>query len=298
MTTASRALLPRACAAAGLSAAHAAGAVPIRLGENEIWRLAHGVVARISRPGQWSAAAREVAVAHWLRCCGLPAVRPLDDCPGPVEVDLRPVTFWHELPPHRSARAAELAPLLRRLHGLPAPPAGLRLGRLDPFVRLAERIEGATTLAESQRSWLRRRLADLTAAWAAELPAGRPATVIHGDAWGGNVAVTSDAAYLLDFERTALGPPEWDLVSTAVDHRTFGLHSDREYTAFCATYGSDVTTWPGYPLLRSIRELRAVCYALQCAADAPHRHREQAHHRLACLQGRHGPRPWRWTPLG
>ncbi|MGK4583988.1 phosphotransferase enzyme family protein [Kitasatospora sp. HPMI-4] len=298
MTTASHALLLRACEATGLPAAHAVGAEPMRLGENEIWRLAHGIVARISRTGQSDAAAREIAVARWLNALGLPAVRPLDGIPGPVEVDGRPVTFWHRLPPHRPAWAAELALILRRLHSLPRPPESLRLTRLDPFVRLAERIDGATTLAGSERSWLRHRLAGLNAAWSAGPPPGLPETVVHGDAWGGNVAVTSDAAYLLDFERTGLGPPEWDLVSTAVDHRTFGLLTDAEYAAFCTAYGCDVTDWPGYPLLSSVRELRAVCYALQHAAADPPRHREQAHHRLACLQGRRGPRPWHWTPLG
>ncbi|MFG2822306.1 phosphotransferase enzyme family protein [Kitasatospora sp. NPDC048365] len=285
-----RAVLLRACAAASLPAA---GAAVIRIGENALWRLPGRVVARIGRPGQ-TAAAREPAVARWLDDCGVPAVRPLVAVPGPVEVDGRPVTFWHELPPHRAGTAAELAPLLRRLHGLPTP--DLALGRLDPFVRLAARIDGAATLGAEQRRRLHGRLAELEAAWAG-LPAGRPTAVLHGDAWGGNLAVTATTAYLLDFERTSTGPPEWDLASTAVAHGTFGTVTDREYAAFCAAYGADVTDWPGYPVLRDVRELRVTCYALQLAAADPARHRAQAHYRLACLRGEHGPRPWAWTAI-
>lgn len=288
---ASHALLLKACTAAGLAAD---GAEPIHLGENALWRLPHRVVVRISRRGQWQAAVRELAVARWLTSCDFPAVRPLDGRPEPLEVDGHPVTFWHQLPPHRPGTPAELALLLRRLHELPVP--GLPLGRFDPFVRLADRIAGAGTLDDGQRRWLRRRLTELRAAWSA-LPAGRPLRVIHGDAWPGNVAVTPAGGYLLDFERTSVGPPEWDLAATAADHSSFGTGSDREYATFCATYGADVTTWAGYPALRDIRELRVTCFALQHATADPARYREQAHHRLACLQGHHGPRPWSWQAI-
>ncbi|MEV6973437.1 aminoglycoside phosphotransferase family protein [Kitasatospora sp. NPDC093806] len=267
----------------------------IRIGENALWRLPGGVVARICRPGQSAAAGRELAVARWLRECGVPAVRPLEWLRAPVEVDGHPVTFWEELPPHRAGTVAEIAPLLRVVHELPVP--DLELGRLDPFVRLAARLGEAATLDDGARRWLDGRLAELQAAWR-ELPAGLPVSVVHGDAWGGNVAVTRDAAYLLDFERTSVGPPEWDLASTAVGYGTYGSVSAEEYAAFCAAYGVDVMTWAGYPVLRDIREFRVTCFALQHAAIDPDRHHEKAHYRLACLRGEHGPRPWGWAPVG
>ncbi|MFI5529753.1 phosphotransferase [Kitasatospora sp. NPDC051853] len=291
-TEESHALLVKACASAGLSAA---GAEPIRIGENALWRLPSRIVARIARPGQAVAAARELAVARWLHDCEVPAVRPLDHLREPLEVDGHPVTFWHELPPHRSGGAADIAPLLRRLHELPVP--AIPLGHLDPFVRLAARIDGAATLDDEQRQWLRNRLAALEAAWSG-LPAGMPASVIHGDAWRGNVAVTPTTTYLLDFERTSLGPPEWDLTATAVGHGSFGSVSESEYAAFCKAYGTDVTSWGGYAVLRDIRELRVTCFALQHAAADPDHHRSEAHHRLACLRGERGPRPWGWTVVG
>ncbi|MET9613006.1 phosphotransferase [Kitasatospora indigofera] len=46
----------------------------------------------------------------------------------------------------------------------------------------------------------------LEAVWSS-LPVGMPPSVIHGDAWRGNVAVAPSTTYLLDFERTSWGPP-------------------------------------------------------------------------------------------
>ncbi|MFG2917581.1 phosphotransferase enzyme family protein [Kitasatospora sp. NPDC048298] len=294
MTTASdsHAVLLSACADAGLSAD---GAELIRLGENALWRLPDGVVARVARPGQWSAAVQEIAIARWLHECGLPVVRPLEMFSAPALVGNRPVTFWHELPPHRPGTGADMAPLLRRLHELPVP-GHIDLGLLDPLVRLAERIDEAVTLDEHQRHWLRGYLADLQTAWD-ELPAGRPLCVVHGDAWGGNTAVTPTITYLLDFERSSRGRREYDLATMAAGFTSFGSVTAKQYHAICTAYGADVTEWPSYPVLRNIRELRVTCFALQLAAADPARHHAQAHYRLACIQGREGARPWGWTVI-
>ncbi|MGH3883934.1 MAG: hypothetical protein ACRDRY_01370 [Pseudonocardiaceae bacterium] len=37
------------------------------------------------------------------------------------------------------------------------------------------------------------------------------------------------------------------------------------------------------------------CYLAQHAAEHP-RARSEAELRVACLRGKHGPRPWSWTP--
>ncbi|MFE4514603.1 phosphotransferase enzyme family protein [Kitasatospora sp. NPDC056783] len=288
----SHAVLLSACADAGLSAD---GAELIRLGENALWRLPDGVVARVARSGQQSAAMQEIAIARWLHDSGLPVVRPLEALSAPVLVGNRPVTFWHELPPHRPGTGADMAPLLRRLHDLPVP-EHIGLGRLDPLVRLAERIDEAVTLDEHQRRWLRGHLAELQAAWD-ELPAGRPLCVVHGDAWGGNTAVTATTTYLLDFERSSRGRREYDLATMAAGFTSFGSVTAKQYESICTAYGDDVTEWPSYPVLRDIRELRVTCFALQLAAADPARHRDQAHYRLACIQGREGARPWGWTVI-
>ncbi|EFG03881.1 Hypothetical protein SCLAV_p0391 (plasmid) [Streptomyces clavuligerus] len=43
--------------------------------------------------------------------------------------------------------------------------------------------------------------------------------------------------------------------------------------------------------------MRLVTFAFQTAAQNPDALPE-AHHRLACLRGERGPRPWGWTPVG
>jgi aminoglycoside phosphotransferase (APT) family kinase protein len=287
------AVLQKIAEAAGLPTA---GAEPIRLAENDLWRLPGDIVVRISRPGQAAAAHREVAVARWLADHGVPAVRPLA-LDQPLVVDDRAATFWELLPPHSPGSEADLATLLRRMHDLPVP--DFEIGRLDPFVRLEERLRAATVVTEDDRTWLLDRLEHLRGEWQ-NLPAdGRPECVIHGDAWKGNCVVTytlDRRALLLDFERTSLGPPEWDLTSTAVAYETFGKLTRDEYRAYCDHYGHDVMTWDGYPTLRAIRELRLVTFALQTASHDPSAVKH-AHHRLACVRGQRGQRPWGWEAV-
>jgi Ser/Thr protein kinase RdoA (MazF antagonist) len=285
------ATLEQACAIVGLKADNAE---PIRLGENAIFRLPGGIVVRISRPGQQSAAKREVAVSRWLNDSGVPAVEALRDIRQPVEIDERSVTFWRELPAHQHGTLAQVAGVLKQLHALPAP-AGLHLGKLDPFVRLAERIDSAATVPADDRAWLSARLVELQGEWRALAP-GLPTCVVHGDAWAGNVVATEDGrTVLLDLERCSIGPHQWDLVSTAVKYVTYGGIGQADYRQFCDAYGSDATAWSGFSVLRDIRELRMTSYVAQQAASDPSFERE-ARLRIGCLRGWCGPRPWGWMP--
>ncbi|MEU9404116.1 aminoglycoside phosphotransferase family protein [Streptomyces sp. NPDC048281] len=287
------AVLKEITALVGLSTA---GAEPIRLAENDLWRLSGGVVVRVARVGQEAAAAREVAVARWLAENDVPAVRPLP-MEQPVHAGGRTATFWELLPQHQHGTEVDLAPLLRQLHDLPKP--AFPLGKLDPFVRIAERLNSARSVGDTDREWLLGRLEDLRGEWE-RLPVGRPECVIHGDAWRGNCAVIETPnrmALLLDFERTSLGVPEWDLTSTAVAYDTFGNLSRDQYGRYCELYGYDVMSWPGYLTLRGIRELRLVTFALQMADQAPQALR-QARYRIDCVRGRRGSRPWGWEAVG
>lgn len=287
---ASSTVLAAACSAAGFDSS---AAEPVRVAENEIWRLpGQRTIVRIARPGQLAAAAREVSVAQWLADNDVPAVRALR-VDQPVEVSGRAVTFWEELPPHKNGTVRDVVQLLKRLHSLPVP--DFPLGELNPFVRIPERIDAATSLAEDDRSWLRQRHKGLQRQWA-QRPSGLSDCVVHGDAWVGNVALTSSGPILLDFERVSVGPPEWDLVSTAVKLTSTGAVSLPEYAEFCDLYGMDVTQWEGYELLSRARELRMATYAAQYAATRPE-WRKEAQYRVDCLRGRRGSRPWRWTGI-
>ncbi|MDT0378399.1 aminoglycoside phosphotransferase family protein [Streptomyces sp. DSM 42041] len=282
-------VLEEACRAVGLDAA---GAEPLRIAENQIWRLPGRVVARIARPGQDDAAAREVRVARWLAEHEVSAVRayPVEQ---PVQAGGRPVTFWEELPEHRHGAVRDVAGALKQLHSLPAPP--FDIGYLDPFVRVSERIDAAVTLSAGDRAWLHQRRTDLEAQWRVR-PRGMADRAVHGDAWVGNIARTASGPVLMDLERFSIGPPEWDLVSTAVKLTTTGGVTQLEYTEFCEAYGTDVTTWEGYPLMAAARELRMTTYAAQHAATRPEWQAE-AQHRVDCLRGRSAPRPWVWKGI-
>lgn len=290
---AARDVLDTACARAGLDPSDA---TVVRLGENAIFRLQAGVIVRIARPGQLAAARREVAVARWMEQVNIPAVQVTEPDDQPFDVDGRAVTFWRELPPHENGKPVQVARALRRLHDA-QPPAEIELGTIAPFVRLADRIDRATTIAESDRSWLHGHLDDLQQRWL-DRTAGLPECVVHGDAWVGNVVATEGGdVVFLDLERTSIGPPEWDLVHTAIKRSSFDWISGDDYRAFAEEYGHDVTRWEGFELFRDIRELRMTCMAVQVAAENPDA-KEQAMVRVECLQGKRGPRPWAgWSAL-
>ncbi|GGV62967.1 aminoglycoside phosphotransferase [Streptomyces longisporoflavus] len=283
-------VVTQACAAVGLDST---GAEPLRLAENQIWRLpGRQVIVRIARAGQEAAAAREVRVARWLAQEHIPAVR-LIDVQQPIEADGRPVTFWREIPAQEHGSVEDVAHLLSQLHSLLPP--DIDLGYLDPFVRVDERLQAAATLHADDTAWLHGLHRDLAAAWA-ERPAGLPDCAVHGDAWPGNFVRAGNGPLMMDLERFSLGPPEWDLVSTAVRAKTTGAVTDGEYRRFCEAYGHDVTEWEGYPILAGARELRMATYAAQHAAGNEE-WRGQAQYRVDCLRGRSGPRPWTWKGI-
>lgn len=267
----------------------------LRDGSHALFKLPGGIVARIGRAGSGARARRELEVSIWLAASGVRVVQALSDVAQPTLIDDRPVTWWHELPPHRPATPAELGATLRTVHQLPVPNTP-DLPRLDPFTGFAERIANATGVPTDDRSWLVNHLEDLRDRWR-HLPSGRPTCVVHGDAWQGNLAVPDQSEpVLLDFEHFAVGAPEWDLIALAVDRTDFERIDLADYRAFVDAYGVyDVTTWPGYRTLADILELRWVCFALGKAASDPVA-ADQAHHRIACLRGEI-PRPWHWAAL-
>jgi hypothetical protein len=60
---------------------------------------------------------------------------------------------------------------------------------------------------------------------------------------------------------TVTGPRETDLIPTLQAPR-FGLPEDQR-DAFIAAYGHDIRFWPGYPILRRIRELSTLSALLR-----------------------------------
>ena len=95
-----------------------------------------------------------------------------------------------------------------------------------------------------------------------------PQGVIHADASVGNVLRDRHGTpVLIDLDSFAIGPREWDLVQTAMYYDSFGWHTREEYGDFACVYGYDIRQWPGYPVLREVREFLMVTWLIQKAAE-------------------------------
>jgi aminoglycoside phosphotransferase (APT) family kinase protein len=263
----------------------------LRIGENAIFRLPGQVIARVARTLAYESDARkEVAVARWLESEGYPAVRALS-IDQPVVVDERVVTFWEVISDEDSyGSTAEVASLLVRLHGL-EPPSSLDLPALRPFARAELRIDANGWLSSDDRHFLQRRLEELRAEYA-DLDFALPQGVIHGDASVGNVLHDREGRpVVIDLDGFAIGAREWDLVLTAMYYDSFGWHTREEYEAFVRVYGFDVMEWPGYPVLRDVREFLMVTWLSQ-KAPGDERVAAEVRKRITALRTGGAKRDW------
>jgi len=292
-------ILRTACLSPGLEAS---GAELIPSGSHNAYRLPGGLVIRIDRLGELSAAQREVETARWLAASGMAAPQVVTGIPQPIEVGGHPITYWRELPPHGPATPADRAIALRDLHDLTPPPS---MGRLDPLAGITEELGSTPILTAEDRVWILDHLAELRGRWAAVFPMDRkhallnsqPWCAVHGQAWRTSVGATADGPLLLDVAHVAIGPPDWDLVPAAIECFSLGWLTGGEYRGFCDEYRTDVVRRPGFYLLRDIREFRMTTRAIRAAATDPAL-TPQARHRLACLRGDVGPRRWPgWEPI-
>jgi aminoglycoside phosphotransferase (APT) family kinase protein len=262
----SREALERACATAGIDAE---GARLLRVGSNAVYRLKPPVIARVSRPGaDASQVRRTVAVARWLESAGYPAVRAVD-VDQPVAADGHLVTFWEAVSDDgdQYASTAEVAETLAKLHALTVPD-GLHLPELAPFANAPKRIETNTWLNPEDRAFLTAMLPRMRAAYDG-LEFTLPPGVIHGDANVGNVLRDRRGnPVVIDLDGFAVGPREWDLALTAIYYDSFGWHTRDEYEDFVRVYGFDIMKWPGYPVMREVREFLMVTWVIQKAAES------------------------------
>jgi aminoglycoside phosphotransferase (APT) family kinase protein len=241
----------------------------MRMGSNAVFHLKAPVVVRISRQGaDLDQVRRTIAVARWLESVDYPAVRVTDD-DQPVVINGHAVTFWEPLSEdgQQYATVAEVAEVFRRLHSL-VPPPGLNLPPLVPFQNAAQSISANNWLRPEDRKFLNEQLNQLQDAYAG-LEFTLPPGVIHGDAGVGNVLhdVTGNPV-VIDLDGFAIGPREWDLALTAIYYDSFGWHTREEYETFVRVYGFDIMQWPGYPVMRAVRELMMVIWITQAAGDS------------------------------
>jgi len=286
----SSAVLPAlraACTQAGLSSD---GAELLRLGENAIFQLADApVVVRIARSADRMRRVRkELCVARWLASAHVPAVRVYHEIDQPLLVDGHPVSFWQTVtggdptPTH-----ADLARLLAAFHGLGGSPCDL--AGFDPFQIPESRLAAPVGVAAEDHDFLRARCGDLQEQLG-RLEFALPQGPIHGDAHTRNLLTDHGEVVLLDFESAAIGPREWDLLPTAIACERYGL-AEEQYQEFAAVYGFDVRTWPGYPVLREIRQLAMTTWIMQNVGESAAAAAEFAL-RVASLRERDFERAW------
>ncbi|MFD4353581.1 phosphotransferase enzyme family protein [Nocardia sp. NPDC058518] len=244
-------------------------------------------IIRIHQRGELATAVRELRTADWLRSHHVRAPEPL--VPDPVVVADRPVTFWEDLGSGGPADAAETGTMLARLHTLRVPNhLGLPRFTLPDFT---EHIDQCLT-DNTEKAWLRRYAADLATWWNA-LEWQSPWCVIHGDPSPANTMAAATGGHVVDLERCCIGPPQWDQATVAFQSETLSDPLDR-WERFANAYGSGVTDWKGYPVIRDIRSFELCLSALRHAEVSDHA-RRQADYRLGCLRGQRGQRPWGWT---
>jgi aminoglycoside phosphotransferase (APT) family kinase protein len=237
-------------------------------------------------------------VARWLEDLRLPAVRLLPGLPQPLDVEGHLVTMWRAVLPASGAGGGEpsvedLARILRTLHAVETPPPAA-VGPWDLVDVLRSRLAEAAGVPAGDAEFLARELAaveDGLAALAAVEPLLTPG-VLHGDAFLGNLITSPSGSLLCDFDGVASGPREWDLVPVAVGALRFDYGHDL-HRRFVHAYGVDVTAWPGFPVLRRLRELQLVMSVLP-ALEANPALRPQWRLRLDSLRA--GDGAVRWTP--
>ncbi|WP_250285896.1 MULTISPECIES: phosphotransferase family protein, partial [unclassified Frankia] len=186
--------------------------------------------------------------------------------------------------------AGDLAVALRQLHTLPLP--DVPLPSFDPLADVRSRLADAEGLPAADLAFLRRLAARCEAALESVVYA-LPAGIVHGDAHLGNLVRARDGKVLIcDFDATCHGPPEWDLIPLAVGRLRFG-YPPEQYAALAAAYGFDVMRWPGFEVLRAVRELKLTTSVVPVLASSP-RVAAQFAVRLASL--RYQDETVRWMP--
>ncbi|EWM12147.1 phosphotransferase enzyme family protein [Kutzneria sp. 744] len=283
------AVLTQACRQVGLDPA---GAALVRLVNNAVFRLVrHRVMVRVTLiEGLAHRAHTAVSAGRMLAAHGIPAVRPLLGISNPVHLDRHAVSFWKEVvDTGATPTAVQLGDLLTRLHNLRT--AGLGLPSWNPIAELRSRITATHGWDRGDVDFLWRRCEAVESALAA-LDYPLPAGVIHGDAHLGNMITTPAGPVLCDLDTVCVGPREWDLVPLAVSQLRFGRAVD-VHRQLVDAYGVDITTWPGFPVLRELRELKLAAVGLPIAYLNPAVGAE-LRLRLRSLRAAHTTA--RWTP--
>lgn len=223
---------------------------------NAVYKLGREtVIVKIARPDySFEDIKRSVTLTRWLMARGFPTV-PLIDIEQPVVMQGMAATFWRYLPQHRAIMASDIATPLRSLHEFPPPPVAMP--QIEAIAAIRYSLDREQILDHDDHELLVKRCETLSASLA-DLRYDTQPCLVHGDPQHRNALWEPDGRLVLcDWESAAIGQREWDLVTMEVHCRRFGHPAD-DYEKFCHLYGWDIREWPGYPVLRDIRELRMI----------------------------------------
>ncbi|MGH3935912.1 MAG: phosphotransferase [Pseudonocardiaceae bacterium] len=281
-------VLKQSCARTGLNAS---GAAPLHHHAATLYLFeADRVVVRLNNDSDDRARARIVVeLTRWLTRQNFPSVAPID-AEQPIDVDDYTVTFWRYYPQNDRPKptAGHLGAMLRQLHGLPTPP--VELGQYQPLKNFGDSVAASTSLPAQDRGWLLARRAEVLGEYEQlDFPLGFG--WIHGDAYPGNTLWDGDRALLGDWDEVGTGPRELDLVNTHQGARFGRPRAERD--AFTEAYGYDITTWPGFPVLREMRDLHTLGSYIRLADTGNEQAAIELTFRLATLK--RGDANTRWN---
>lgn len=243
------------------------GARLLRLTNNAVFALpAAGLVVRITRShALHERAQKNAALGGWFATVDAPTIRLAEHVEQPIVDGALLATVWHWLPPTAPPPdTGDLGTALREWRALGLPP--FPLPDWDPIGDARTRISDAEALDDADRDYLLRWCDRLEPRLHA-FTAGADRSLIHGDAWTGNLLRTPEGRVVwCDFDATAAGPWQVDLVPAPVSELRFARSG---HARLAAAYGYDITTDPAWPLLREARELKAIAAGAPLLASAP-----------------------------
>ncbi|MFF8617909.1 phosphotransferase enzyme family protein [Streptomyces sp. NPDC015350] len=248
------------------------------------------LVLRVAPKSRSMGMTRAVTLVRWLAEQGLPVPKAAD-VPQPLLAAEHIVTIWEYYPQPAGTRTPgteHLGALLRKLHSLPAPP--LELPAWQPLSSLRETLNSSTSLPPGQTEWLSGRIQELLTQYEQlEFPLSEG--MLHGDAYPGNCIWDKSRVLLGDWDEASTGPREIDLANTFQGVR-FGRTQD-ELKAFSDSYGYDITTWTGLPVLTQIRDMHTLGSYIKRADRNDPTALQELENRIRAIQQGDTRTPWR-----
>jgi Ser/Thr protein kinase RdoA (MazF antagonist) len=215
-----------------------------------------GLVLRVAgSPDAFERVAGSVRLCRWLASRGYSCTIPADH--DAWQQDGHVISAWRleEVTDDAAVTMTEFGMLLRGLHDQPVPP--FRVRKLTaPFASVTTALRHAEDgISDPDRDWLTTRTKTLGAVWE-EICSRAPAGLAHGDAHPGNVMRLTDGRVLLgDWDHTATGPREWDLIQAVYTARRFGQPAQADLDELARAYGRDIRGWPHCATLVAVREI-------------------------------------------